>query len=83
MKADCLIKHSEKDHQDCNSNAAETNDRAVWHAVRTSDEKSAKSIHRNSSRSTSKSDAQDLKSQKLHDITAHTEHHWSLQQNDT
>ena len=82
MKTDCLIKHSEKDHQDCNSNTAETNDEAVWHAVRTSDEKLTKSIHRNSSRFTDESDAWDLKNWKLHDITTHTEHHQSLQQSD-
>ena len=80
VKTDCLIKHDEKNHWDCNDDAAETNNKAVWHAVRTSDEKLAKLIHRDSSRSTDRSDAQDLKSQKLCDITAHTEHYQSLQQ---
>ena len=75
MKTDCLIKHDKKDHQDHNSDAAETNDEAVWHAVWISDEKSAKLIHRDSSRSTDESDAQDLRSWKLCNITAHTEHY--------
>ena len=70
------------DYQDCNDDTAEMNDEVVWHAVRTSDEKSAKLIHRDSSRFTDESDAQDLRNWKLHDITAYTEHHQNLWQND-
>ena len=51
------------------------NDEAVWHVIRTLDEKSAKLIHRDNFESSDKSDAWDLKDQKLYDVTAYTEHH--------
>ena len=78
MKTDYLVKHDEKNHWSCNNNTSEINNETVWHAIRTSDEKSAKSIHKNNSEFSDKLDAQDLRDQKLHDITAYIEHHQNL-----
>ena len=51
LKTDSSAKHDRKDNQDHNDNTSEINDESAQHAIRTTDERTSKSLYKNSIRS--------------------------------
>ena len=81
LKTDSSAKHDKKNNWNHNNNTFEINNESTQHVIETANERVSRLFYRNNARFVDQSNAWNLKCWKLCNLSAHTQHHKNLQQN--